>query len=95
MAGYSVVMWWPARSPTVVHTPAQRAAPIAFRARNRRNRMPVMPAMIPLACRSTSKNRAAGTILLPCRMKNFSALATRSGGSSTYRPNRASTRWPP
>ena len=95
MAGYSVVMWWPARSPTVVHTPTQRAAPIAFRPRNRRNRIPVMPAMIPLACRSTPKNRATGTILPPCRAKNFSALATRSGGSSTYLPNRASSRWPP
>jgi hypothetical protein len=48
--------------------------------------------MMPFAWRSTSTKRANGTILLPWRAKNRSARATRCGGSSTYRPNRASSR---
>ena len=79
----------------MVHAPAHRAAPIAFRARNRAKGIPVRPAMIPLTWRSPSTKRASGTILPPCRAKNFSARATRCGGSSTYRPNRASSRRPP
>ncbi len=51
--------------------------------------------MIPLACRSPSTNRATGTILLPCRVKNVSSRAIRCGGISTYRPNRATSRRPP
>jgi hypothetical protein len=51
--------------------------------------------MSPLAWRSPSTKRATGTILLPCRVKNLSARATRCGGSSTYRPNRASSARPP
>ena len=57
--------------------------------------MPLMPAMIPFACRRPSMNRATTMILPPCRSKKTSALTSRSSVRNTYLPHlRASARPP-
>ena len=79
----------------LTQVPTQSAAPSALKATKRSQCMSVMPAMIPLACLSPSMNRAIVMILPPWRLKNASALSSRSGVMKTYLPQRSTSARPP
>jgi len=79
----------------VTQVPTQSAAPSALNATNLSQRISMIPAMIPLAWRSPSMNRAIVMILPPWRLKKSCALSSRSAVMPTYLPQRSTTAWPP
>ena len=60
----------------MVHAPAHRAAPIAFRARNRAKGIPVRLAMIPLTC--SNRRSVAGRNTL----RSYAIFGTSSSSPS-------------